>query len=153
MLNLNPATRKWIYGIIATTVPLLIAVGTLTDEIGAQLLNVAAAALAISGSALAITNVPKDYTMAENSASDNREWVEVLVAIGRIEEGIKGLRDSIERLDKKSNTQADDIQEMKMEIQQLKTSKNTTKENVALIASVLAMIVASISVLGVLGLV
>ena len=60
MLNLNPATRKWIYGIIATTVPLLIAVGTLTDEIGAQLLNVAAAALAISGSALAITNVPKD---------------------------------------------------------------------------------------------
>ena len=91
--------------------------------------------------------------MAENSASDNREWVEVLVAIGRIEEGIKGLRDSIERLDKKSNTQADDIQEMKMEIQQLKTSKNTTKENVALIASVLAMIVASISVLGVLGLV
>jgi hypothetical protein len=60
MLNLNPATRKWIYGIIATTVPLLIAVGTLTDEIGAQLLNVAAAVLAISGSALAITNVPKD---------------------------------------------------------------------------------------------
>jgi hypothetical protein len=60
MLELHPATRKWIYGIIATTVPLLIAVGTLTDEIGAQLLNVAAAVLAISGSALAITNVPKD---------------------------------------------------------------------------------------------
>jgi|TARA_R110000782_G_scaffold24891_6_gene64682 hypothetical protein len=60
MLDLHPATRKWIYGIIATTVPLLIAVGTLTDEIGAQLLNVAAAVLAISGSALAITNVPKD---------------------------------------------------------------------------------------------
>jgi hypothetical protein len=59
MLNLHPATRKWIYGIIATTVPLLIAIGTLTDEIGAQLLNVAAAVLAVSGSALAITNVPK----------------------------------------------------------------------------------------------
>lgn len=60
MLDLKPAVRKWIYGIIATTVPLLIAVGTLTDEIGAQILNVAAAVLAISGSALAITNVPKD---------------------------------------------------------------------------------------------
>jgi hypothetical protein len=60
MLNLHPATRKWIYGIIATTVPLMIALGTLTDEIGAQILNVAAAVLAISGSALAITNVPKD---------------------------------------------------------------------------------------------
>jgi|TARA_R110000822_G_scaffold101170_3_gene227361 hypothetical protein len=60
MLDLKPAVRKWIYGIIATTVPLMIAIGTLTDEIGAQILNVAAAVLAISGSALAITNVPKD---------------------------------------------------------------------------------------------
>jgi hypothetical protein len=60
MLDLKPAVRKWIYGIIATTVPLMIALGTLTDEIGAQILNVAAAVLAISGSALAITNVPKD---------------------------------------------------------------------------------------------
>tara|TARA_R110000822_G_scaffold23566_2_gene72695 strand:- start:147 stop:329 length:183 start_codon:yes stop_codon:yes gene_type:complete len=60
MLDLKPAVRKWIYGIIATTVPLMIALGTLTDEIGAQILNVAAAVLAIGGSALAITNVPKD---------------------------------------------------------------------------------------------
>tara|TARA_R110000764_G_scaffold15898_2_gene44881 strand:+ start:521 stop:703 length:183 start_codon:yes stop_codon:yes gene_type:complete len=60
MLDLKPAVRKWIYGIIATTVPLMIALGTLTDEIGAQILNVAAAVLAITGSALAINNVPKD---------------------------------------------------------------------------------------------
>jgi peptidoglycan hydrolase CwlO-like protein len=91
--------------------------------------------------------------MVDNPASNNKEWVEVLVAIGRIEEGIKGLRDSIERLDKKSDNQAEDISEMQLEIQQLKTSKSTTKENVALIASVLAIVVASASVLGVLGLV
>jgi peptidoglycan hydrolase CwlO-like protein len=93
--------------------------------------------------------------MTENSSSSSssKDWVEVLVAIGRIEEGIKGLRDSIDRLDKKSDNQADDISEMQMEIQRLKTSKNTTKENVALIASVLAITVASASVLGVLGLV
>ena len=60
MLDLKPEVRKWIYGIIATTVPLMIALGTLTNEIGAQILNVAAAVLAISGSALAINNVPKD---------------------------------------------------------------------------------------------
>jgi hypothetical protein len=60
MLDLKPEVRKWIYGIIATTVPLMIALGTITDEIGAQVLNVAAAVLAIGGSALAITNVPKD---------------------------------------------------------------------------------------------
>lgn len=60
MLELKPEVRKWIYGIIATTVPLLIAVGTLADEVGAQILNVAAAVLAIGGSTLAISNVPKD---------------------------------------------------------------------------------------------
>jgi peptidoglycan hydrolase CwlO-like protein len=92
--------------------------------------------------------------MAEiSNGNSSKDWVEVLVAIGRIEEGIKGLRESIDRLDKKSDNQADDIQEMQLEIQQLKTSKNTTKENVALIASILAITVASASVLGVLGLV
>lgn len=60
MLNLHPEVRKWIYGIIAATVPLLIALGSITNEVGAQVLNVAAAVLAISGSALAISNVPSD---------------------------------------------------------------------------------------------
>lgn len=60
MLSLHPEVRKWIYGIIAATVPLLIALGSITNEIGAQVLNVAAAVLAVGGSALAIANVPKD---------------------------------------------------------------------------------------------
>ena len=30
---------------------------------------------------------------------NSRDWVEVLVAIGRIEEGIKSVRDSIDRLE------------------------------------------------------
>jgi hypothetical protein len=60
MLNLHPEVRKWIYGIVAATVPLLIALGSITDEVGTQILNVAAAVLAIGGSALAISNVPKD---------------------------------------------------------------------------------------------
>ena len=60
MLDLKPHTRKWIYGIIAATVPLLISLGTITTELGAQILNVAAALLAIGGSALAITYVPDE---------------------------------------------------------------------------------------------
>jgi hypothetical protein len=60
MLNLKPHVRKWIYGIIAATVPLLISLGTITTELGAQILNVAAALLAIGGSALAITYVPDE---------------------------------------------------------------------------------------------
>jgi hypothetical protein len=58
MLEMKPAVRKWIYAIIAATVPLLISLGSLTTEMGAQILNVAAAVLAIGGSALAISNVP-----------------------------------------------------------------------------------------------
>lgn len=58
MLELHPTTRKWIYGIIAALVPLLVSLGTLTDVVGAQLLNVTAAVLAVGGSVLAISNVP-----------------------------------------------------------------------------------------------
>jgi hypothetical protein len=60
MLELKPEVRKWIYGIIAATVPLLISLGTITGELGTQILNVAAAILAIGGSVLAIKHVPDE---------------------------------------------------------------------------------------------
>jgi uncharacterized phage infection (PIP) family protein YhgE len=60
MFDFPPEIRKWIYGIIAATVPLLITVGSITPEIGGMILNVAAAVLAIGGSALAIKHVPND---------------------------------------------------------------------------------------------
>lgn len=78
---------------------------------------------------------------------NNRDWVEVLVAIGRIEEGIKGLRESIERLEKKSDAQDNEIQEMQLEIQQLKTQRTTVRENVALAISIVALIAALLGVL------
>jgi peptidoglycan hydrolase CwlO-like protein len=78
----------------------------------------------------------------------SRDWVEVLVAIGRIEEGIKGLRESIERLEKKSDAQDSEIQEMQLEIQQLKTQRTTVRENVALAISIIALIAALASVVG-----
>lgn len=60
MLELKPAVRKWIYGIIAASVPLLISLGTISGELGQQILSVAAAVLAIGGSVLAIKNVPDE---------------------------------------------------------------------------------------------
>ena len=60
MFELEPHVRKWIYGIIAATVPLLITIGAMTGDVGQQVLNVAAAVLAIGGSALAIKNVPDE---------------------------------------------------------------------------------------------
>ena len=56
--NLKPETRKWIYGIIAALVPLLVTIGTLSDELASQILSVVAAILTVGGSALAIKNVP-----------------------------------------------------------------------------------------------
>ena len=60
MFEIPAHVRKWIYGIIATTVPLLISLGYLTNEVAAQILNIAAAVLTIGGSALAIKNVPDE---------------------------------------------------------------------------------------------
>ena len=67
----NPETRKWVYGVIAATVPLLVTLGSLTDEVAQQILNILAAALAIGGSSLAIANVPattNNQSSAENQA-------------------------------------------------------------------------------------
>lgn len=81
--------------------------------------------------------------MAEQN---NRDWVEVLVAIGRIEEGIKSVRDSIDRLDKKSDAQDEAINEMQLDIQRLKTERSTVRENVAIALSIIAVLAAALSV-------
>lgn len=55
----NPETRRWIYGIVAALVPLLVTLGTLTDDVARQLLNILAAVLTVGSSTLAIANVPQ----------------------------------------------------------------------------------------------
>jgi hypothetical protein len=56
MTEIPVGIRRWIYGIIAALVPVLITLGSLTSELGAVLLNLFAAILAIGGSTLAIAN-------------------------------------------------------------------------------------------------
>jgi hypothetical protein len=60
IFDLPPQTRKWIYGIIAALVPLLVTIGSLSEPLAGQILGVAAAVLTVGGSALAIKNVPTD---------------------------------------------------------------------------------------------
>lgn len=55
----SPAVRAWLYGIIAAAVPLLVLLGVFSTEIGAHVLNIAAAFLAIGALALAAKNTPK----------------------------------------------------------------------------------------------
>ena len=79
---------------------------------------------------------------------------EVLVAIGRIEEGIKSVRDSIERLEKKSDAQdvqikeiKDDVQELELDVQKLETQRSQTKENLALLFALVAFVATAINIL------
>lgn len=57
MTHIPSDVRRWIYGIIAATVPLLVTVGSLTGDVAGHIMNVFAAVLAIGGSSLAIANV------------------------------------------------------------------------------------------------
>jgi chromosome segregation ATPase len=73
------------------------------------------------------------------------DYTEVLVAIGRIEEGIKSVRYSIERLEKKSDAQdvqiteiKNEMQELELDVQKLETQRSQTKENVALLFAFVA---------------
>ncbi len=58
MFEFTPAHRKFIYGLVALAVPMLVAYGTISDVIGSQILNAVAAILSIGSSALAFKNVP-----------------------------------------------------------------------------------------------
>jgi chromosome segregation ATPase len=86
-----------------------------------------------------------------------RDFTEVLVAIGRIEEGIKSLRQSIDRLERKSDAQdgelrlvKDEVQDLQLDVQQLKTQRSTVKENLAVVVSVAAFLAAMVSVVNAL---
>jgi hypothetical protein len=58
MFNLSPAVRKFIYGLVAILVPLLVTYSSMSEVVGLQILDAVAAILAIGGSTLAIRNVP-----------------------------------------------------------------------------------------------
>jgi septal ring factor EnvC (AmiA/AmiB activator) len=82
------------------------------------------------------------------------DYTEVLVAIGRIEEGIKSVRSSIERLEKKSDAQDDQIKEIKedmqgleLDVQKLETQRSQTKENLALLFALVAFTATLINII------
>lgn len=59
-MNLDAKTRAWIYRVVAAAVPLLVVLGVLTNDVAAQVLNIAAALLSFGGSALALKNITPD---------------------------------------------------------------------------------------------
>jgi predicted nucleic acid-binding Zn-ribbon protein len=81
------------------------------------------------------------------------DYTEVLVAIGRIEEGIKSVRSSIERLEKKSDAQdkqiediKGNVQDLELDVQKLETQRSQTKENMALLFALIAFVATTINI-------
>jgi hypothetical protein len=63
---MSSETRVWIYRVVLAAVPLLITLGLVTQEVASHILNIAAAALAVGGSALALNNIsPDEYILIE----------------------------------------------------------------------------------------
>jgi hypothetical protein len=56
--NPTPETRRWIYGIIASVVPLLTVLNVISGDVASHILAISAAILSFGGSMLAIRNVP-----------------------------------------------------------------------------------------------
>jgi hypothetical protein len=59
-MKLSATTRSWVYRVLMAVVPLLVTLDIITGEIAGHVLSIAAAVLAMGGSALAMANVTPD---------------------------------------------------------------------------------------------
>lgn len=73
-MNLNPKTRKYIYGIVLAVLPLLVTFGILDDGTAGQVALIAAAVLGVGESALALANTPKDKPDLYDPVEDDGSW-------------------------------------------------------------------------------
>jgi hypothetical protein len=74
-------------------------------------------------------------------------YTELFVAIGRIEEGVRHMRESIDRVERKVNLQDDRLKELELDVQELKTERTSKSSSVAVWLSVAAILVAAIAVI------
>ncbi len=56
----NMQRRAWVYSVMVSLVPLLVAVGTLSEPTAQLVLNVVAAVLAVGGGSMALGNLTPD---------------------------------------------------------------------------------------------
>ena len=73
------------------------------------------------------------------------ESTEVLIAIGRIEEGMRYMRESMERVEKKLDAHDNRLTDVEHEITTLKTQRDNKQNNLALWLAVIAIGVAILS--------
>lgn len=72
---------------------------------------------------------------------------EIYVALGRIEEGMRYMRESQERMEKKLDAQDVRINEVELDIKELKTQRSNKSNAITTAIAILAVIVSLVSVL------
>jgi len=74
-------------------------------------------------------------------------YTELFVAIGRIEEGVRHMRESIDRVERKVNLQDGRLKDLELDVQELKTQRNSKSNSIAVWLSVAAILVAVITII------
>jgi len=75
------------------------------------------------------------------------ESPELYVTLGRIEESVRNMRESQDRMEKKFDAQDLRINEIELDVKELKTQRDDKSNKVAIAISVLAVLVAAINLL------
>jgi hypothetical protein len=73
------------------------------------------------------------------------ESPELYVTLGRIEESVRNMRESQERMEKKFDAQDIRINEIELDVKELKTQRDDKSNKVAIAIAVLAVLVSAIS--------
>jgi hypothetical protein len=77
--------------------------------------------------------------------NESRE-VELLIAIGRIEAEVRFVRESMDRIEKKVDLQDAELREVKLEVAELKTQRNSNKNVIAILLSLAAIATSVVNV-------
>lgn len=75
------------------------------------------------------------------------ESPELYVTLGRIEESVRNMRESQERMEKKFDAQDARINEIELDVKELKTQRDDKSNKVAIGIAIVAVLVSAVSVL------
>lgn len=75
------------------------------------------------------------------------ESPELYVTLGRIEESVRNMRESQERMEKKFDAQDARINEIELDVKELKTQRDDRSNKVAVAIAIIAVVIAAVGVL------
>ena len=74
------------------------------------------------------------------------ESPELYVTLGRIEESVRNMRESQERMEKKFDAQDVRINEIELDVKELKTQRDDKSNKIAIAIAIMAVVVSAITV-------